>query len=172
MQQLHHSLIALPERLTPPDTIDVARTPNVETALDSEVRELLGDRTLEAVVVEEQKTGEQGVSRRGPCSCSSVRSYTPTGSAASWHSTRRATSGPAWSIGQTLHRVPRTLETVRPGVFAVGDARSGSIKRVASAVGKGAWRSVWSTSISRTWEERSAGDRGTALLTSSGDGGD
>ena len=76
------------------------------------------------------------------------------------------------SIGQTLHRVPRTLETVRPGVFAVGDARSGSIKRVASAVGKGAWRSVWSTSISRTWEERSAGDRETALLTSSGDGGD
>jgi thioredoxin reductase (NADPH) len=29
------------------------------------------------------------------------------------------------------------LESSRPGVFAVGDARSGSIKRVASAVGEG-----------------------------------
>jgi thioredoxin reductase (NADPH) len=30
------------------------------------------------------------------------------------------------------------LETSRPGVFAAGDVRSGSIKRVASAVGEGA----------------------------------
>jgi thioredoxin reductase (NADPH) len=30
------------------------------------------------------------------------------------------------------------LETSVPGVFAVGDVRSGSIKRVASAVGEGA----------------------------------
>jgi thioredoxin reductase (NADPH) len=29
------------------------------------------------------------------------------------------------------------LETSRPGVFAVGDVRSGSVKRVASAVGEG-----------------------------------
>jgi thioredoxin reductase (NADPH) len=29
------------------------------------------------------------------------------------------------------------LETNAPGVFAVGDVRSGSIKRVASAVGEG-----------------------------------
>jgi thioredoxin reductase (NADPH) len=28
-------------------------------------------------------------------------------------------------------------ETTLPGIFAVGDARSGSIKRVASAVGEG-----------------------------------
>ena len=33
---------------------------------------------------------------------------------------------------------PLLLETSRPGVFAVGDVRSGSIKRVASAVGEGA----------------------------------
>ena len=29
------------------------------------------------------------------------------------------------------------LETSLPGVFAVGDVRSGSVKRVASAVGEG-----------------------------------
>jgi len=32
---------------------------------------------------------------------------------------------------------PFFLETSRPGIFAVGDVRSGSIKRVASVVGEG-----------------------------------
>jgi thioredoxin reductase (NADPH) len=36
-----------------------------------------------------------------------------------------------------LARQPHLLETSLPGVFAVGDARGGSIKRVASAVGEG-----------------------------------
>jgi thioredoxin reductase (NADPH) len=37
-----------------------------------------------------------------------------------------------------LARPPYHLETSLPGVFAVGDVRSGSMKRVASAVGEGA----------------------------------
>lgn len=41
------------------------------------------------------------------------------------------------SRGQTMHRVPRMLETVRPGIFAVGDVRSGSVKRAATAIGEG-----------------------------------
>ena len=36
-----------------------------------------------------------------------------------------------------LARPPYLLETSLPGVFAVGDVRGGSIKRVASAVGEG-----------------------------------
>jgi thioredoxin reductase (NADPH) len=36
-----------------------------------------------------------------------------------------------------LARPPFLLETSRPGMFAVGDVRSGNIKRVASAVGEG-----------------------------------
>jgi thioredoxin reductase (NADPH) len=36
-----------------------------------------------------------------------------------------------------LPRAPYLLETSLPGVFAVGDVRSGNIKRVASAVGEG-----------------------------------
>ena len=40
--------------------------------------------------------------------------------------------------GWPLARPPLFLETSRPGVFAAGDVRSGSIKRVASAVGEGA----------------------------------
>ena len=41
---------------------------------------------------------------------------------------------PAWP----LSRRPQMLETSLPGVFAVGDVRSGNVKRVASAVGEGA----------------------------------
>lgn len=36
-----------------------------------------------------------------------------------------------------LTRPPQMLETTLPGVFAVGDIRSGNVKRVASAVGEG-----------------------------------
>jgi thioredoxin reductase (NADPH) len=36
-----------------------------------------------------------------------------------------------------LARAPLLFETSRPGVFAVGDVRSGSVKRVAAAVGEG-----------------------------------
>ncbi|HLM06981.1 MAG TPA: FAD-dependent oxidoreductase [Blastococcus sp.] len=41
---------------------------------------------------------------------------------------------PAWP----LERPPALLETSMPGVFAAGDVRAGSVKRVASAVGEGA----------------------------------
>jgi thioredoxin reductase (NADPH) len=38
----------------------------------------------------------------------------------------------------TIGRLPLPLETSRPGVFAIGDVRAGSTKRVAAAVGEGA----------------------------------
>ena len=41
------------------------------------------------------------------------------------------------STGWSLSRHPLLLETSRPGIFAVGDVRSGNVKRVASAVGEG-----------------------------------
>jgi thioredoxin reductase (NADPH) len=42
------------------------------------------------------------------------------------------------AAGWPSGRAPHLLETSRPGVFAVGDVRSGNVKRVASAVGEGA----------------------------------
>ena len=42
-------------------------------------------------------------------------------------------SPPRWPLA----RAPYLLETSRQGVFAVGDVRAGSVKRVASAVGEG-----------------------------------
>jgi thioredoxin reductase (NADPH) len=47
---------------------------------------------------------------------------------------RSVSASPYW----TAKREPLFLETSRPGVFAAGDVRSDSIKRVASAVGEGA----------------------------------
>ena len=45
------------------------------------------------------------------------------------------------ALAQSPHwarrRPPFLLETSRPGVFAAGDLRSGSVKRVVSAVGEG-----------------------------------
>jgi thioredoxin reductase (NADPH) len=50
-----------------------------------------------------------------------------------------------------LDRQPYLLETTLPGVFAVGDARSGNVKRVASAVGEG---SISVHLVHRTLEEQ------------------
>ncbi len=47
------------------------------------------------------------------------------------------TSDDLASAGWPLSRAPHLLETSLPGVFAVGDVRGGSVKRVASAVGEG-----------------------------------
>src|SRR6266851_1483283 len=46
-------------------------------------------------------------------------------------------TGPDVAERRTLQREPYLLETSTPGVFAVGDVRHGSVKRVASAVGDG-----------------------------------
>jgi thioredoxin reductase (NADPH) len=46
-------------------------------------------------------------------------------------------TGAAAAADWTLGRPPHALETSAPGVFAVGDVRRGSVKRVASAVGEG-----------------------------------
>jgi thioredoxin reductase (NADPH) len=40
-------------------------------------------------------------------------------------------------VNWPLTRTPYLLETSLPGVFAVGDVRSDSVKRIASAVGEG-----------------------------------
>ena len=46
-------------------------------------------------------------------------------------------SGGHPAAGPALRRPPFSLETSLPGVFAAGDVRHGSVKRVASAVGEG-----------------------------------
>jgi thioredoxin reductase (NADPH) len=55
--------------------------------------------------------------------------YVPTGQAALYSDTD--------GNHRRTRRRPAMLETSRAGVFAAGDVRSGSVKRVASAVGEG-----------------------------------
>jgi thioredoxin reductase (NADPH) len=47
-------------------------------------------------------------------------------------------TGPDVGAAWTLDREPYFLESSRPGFFFAGDARHGSVKRVAAAVGEGA----------------------------------
>lgn len=55
------------------------------------------------------------------------------------------TGGPSADEGQ---RPAQALETSVPGVFAVGDVRSGSVKRVGGAIGEGA---RWSPPCTAIW---------------------
>jgi thioredoxin reductase len=48
----------------------------------------------------------------------------------------RQAMGLAVTLGGHVHLVT-AFETSAPGVFAIGDVRAGSVKRVASAVGEG-----------------------------------
>ena len=59
-------------------------------------------------------------------------------------------------------RTARLLETGLPGVFAAGDVRHGSVKRVASAVGEGA---IAITSVHQHLRERASAD---AILAGKG----
>ena len=65
------------------------------------------------------------------------------------------------SIEEAATAGPLLLETTRPDVFAVGDVRSGSTKRVASAVGDGALvvRSLHDALAERTATERTRSHR-------------
>jgi thioredoxin reductase (NADPH) len=116
----------------------IERLPNVEVWRQTEVIELTGeDGRLRAITVRDNKTGDRRELATAvlfvfigaqPCTAwlaSAVRlddhGYVLTGQGA-------ATGGLR----------PEMVETSHPGVFAVGDVRSGSIKRVASAVGEGA----------------------------------
>jgi thioredoxin reductase (NADPH) len=119
---------------------------NVELLPNTEVRELMGEDRLEGVVVEDNRSGARrtlgtralfffiGAEAntgwlRGVVELDK-RGFVLTGRELDG----RALEEDAWG---GLSRKPYPLETSLPGVFAAGDVRSGSIKRVASAVGEG-----------------------------------
>jgi thioredoxin reductase (NADPH) len=125
----------------------IEQSPAVEVHVHTEIRELCGGRALEAVVVEDTQTGER---QRLPARALFVfigadphtgwlggrialdeSGYILTGTDACDDDTLAA-------LGTDEGHRPLMLETSLPCVFAAGDVRSGSIKRVASAVGEGA----------------------------------
>jgi thioredoxin reductase (NADPH) len=124
---------------------EITATPNIAVLLDTEVVDGYGRRRLEGLTLRDRRTG---ATRAVPASAVFVligaeprtdwldgvverdeRGYVLTG--------RDLASNGSTPPGWPLERPPLPLETSLPGVFAAGDVRYRSIKRVASAVGEG-----------------------------------
>jgi hypothetical protein len=124
----------------------IAIEPNVEVMLGCEVREVHGPNHLEHVTVEEAATG---VVRTLDATAMVVLigAQPPTewlAAGLDLDNDGYIHTGPALGPERiqhepwkTLGREPFPLETSRPGVFAIGDVRSGSTKMVAPAAGEG-----------------------------------
>jgi thioredoxin reductase (NADPH) len=120
---------------------------NVELLANTEVRTLMGEDRLEGIVVQHNRSGVRRTLKahalfvfigaqantgwlQGAVELDQ-RGFVLTGRDLD----PSARNGDLW---RRCSREPYLLETSLPGVFAAGDVRSGSIKRVASAVGEGA----------------------------------
>jgi thioredoxin reductase (NADPH) len=125
----------------------IENTPNITLVTHSELVELTGAATLESVRWKNRVSGEETTRPvkhvfifigAVPCTyfldesvALDTRGFVKTGAALTEDERGRyAALGPA--------RQPGFLETSWPNVFAAGDVRAGSLKRVASAVGEGA----------------------------------
>jgi thioredoxin reductase (NADPH) len=120
----------------------IAAHPRIEVHPGMEVTALAGDPTLERITV-------TGAGAQLDVSCTALFSFIGAEPNSAWldgiavddHGFVRTDSalddtdlGAAWAA---MNRRPLPYETSRPGLFAVGDLRSGSTKRVAAAVGEG-----------------------------------
>jgi thioredoxin reductase (NADPH) len=121
------------------------RTPGIKVHLCHEVRELIGHDTLQAIVAEDNRTGEREV-----VPARALFVFIGAVPVTGWLAGQVALDEDGFVLtgrqeaGAGLES-RSMLETSLPGVFAAGDVRHGSIKRVASAVGEGsmAVRLVW-----------------------------
>jgi thioredoxin reductase (NADPH) len=121
------------------DQID--RTDNIEVRTRTEVDELLGERGLDALML---RNGN-GNGARSRLDVKALFVFIGADPKTTWLTDEVALdnkgfvlTGPELAAaGGGGDGLPLALETSAPGVFAVGDVRSGSIKRVASAVGEG-----------------------------------
>jgi thioredoxin reductase (NADPH) len=116
----------------------IERTPGIEVLRHTEVRELVGEGALEAVVVEDNRTGS-----RRRLEARALFVFIGAEPHTGWLGDRLALDDRGFILTGADAvpddgRQPFLLETSLPGVFAAGDVRSGSIKRVTSAVGEGA----------------------------------
>ena len=115
---------------------------NIEVLPDAEICRMLGDQQLEAVEIKNLRTGGTRTVRTpavftfiGAIPCTGwLPAEIETDSKGFVKTGRQVAASPHW----TADREPFLLETSRPGIFAAGDVRLGSTKRVASAVGEGA----------------------------------
>jgi len=119
----------------------IATKANIRVETRSEVVAVHGDEQLDAIEVIDRRTG--ATSRRDTkvlfvlIGAEAATDWLPSEIARDEHGF--VLTGPdAMKAGQwNADREPFALETSAPGIFAVGDIRSGSVKRVAASVGEG-----------------------------------
>jgi thioredoxin reductase (NADPH) len=109
----------------------IERAPSVDVRLHTELRELVGGHRLEGAVVEDTHTGE-----RAKLPALALFVFIGAAPHSAWLGDQVELDDGGYV--RTGRDGSLLLETNLPGVFAAGDVRSGSIKRVASAVGEGA----------------------------------
>jgi thioredoxin reductase (NADPH) len=120
----------------------IERDERLEVVSNARIVALQGDGGLESVTVEDVGTGQ-----RHEQPCRAIFVFIGAEPHTDWLRGKVAMDTKGFLFtgrdvdGEDLAEYngerPFFLETSRPGVFAVGDAHSGSIKRVASAVGEG-----------------------------------
>jgi thioredoxin reductase (NADPH) len=124
----------------------IVQQPQVTVLLNTEIREVHGDGALRNVVAENNQTGE-----RQSLEARALFVFIGADPNTGWLAGTLALDDhgfikTGWDVanhiagtdGLAADRRPVFLETSMSGVFAAGDVRSGSVKRVASAVGEGA----------------------------------
>ena len=118
--------------------------PNITVRTESECVALHGAGTLTGITVttasgdlDIDAVGAVLVHRRRPGQRLALRAGGGRRGAGSCAPTARSPPRIWATRGSGQDRTPLPFETSQPGLFAVGDVRSGSVKRVASAVGEG-----------------------------------
>jgi len=117
----------------------IERTDNIEVRTKTEVAELLGEPSLEALIL------TNGTGDRTRLESKALFVFIGADPKTGWITEEVMLDGKGFVLtGAELaaasaasNALPLALETSAPGVFGVGDVRSGSVKRVASAVGEG-----------------------------------
>ncbi len=120
----------------------IEQTPNIELLTNTTIRCMNGNSHLESIEVVNSSNGqEQAIETPAVFSFIGATPRTdwlPPDIERDAKGFVRTGSAVAQSKQWPVNRPPSLLETSHPGVFAAGDVRSGSVKRVASAVGEGA----------------------------------
>ncbi|HLL50415.1 MAG TPA: FAD-dependent oxidoreductase, partial [Thermomicrobiales bacterium] len=120
----------------------ILSTSNIEVLIRTSVQELVGEGELTGITVEHKHTGD-----RRTIDVAALFIFIGADAPTRWLADTLALdekgfvltgpavkTTPAW---QEASRDPFLFESSLPGVFAVGDVRSGAIRRAASAVGEG-----------------------------------
>jgi thioredoxin reductase (NADPH) len=120
----------------------IERNDAIEVVRHAQVVELDGERELETVTIADARSGE-----RSRSAARALFVFIGASPHTEWLEDQLATDRagflltgrdvPDDDLAEFNGDRPLFLETSRPGIFAVGDVHSGSVKRVASAVGEG-----------------------------------